>query len=80
MTQTASAIYENGMLRPTSLLFDLKEGQRLLITVQVVEELAPEETARRHAEFGPPYQGGRRARALPASGGPPARRLETANH
>ena len=51
MTQTASAVYENGVLRPTSLLFDLKEGQRVLLTVEVLEELTPEETARREAEF-----------------------------
>lgn len=51
MTQTASAIYENGVLRPTSLLFDLRAGQQVLITVQVLEELTPEETARRRAEL-----------------------------
>jgi predicted DNA-binding antitoxin AbrB/MazE fold protein len=51
MTQTASAIYENGVLRPTSLLFDLREGQQVQITVQVLEELTAEETARRWAEL-----------------------------
>jgi predicted DNA-binding antitoxin AbrB/MazE fold protein len=51
MTQTANAVYENGVLRPTTLLFDLKEGQRVQITVQILEELTPEETARREAEF-----------------------------
>ncbi len=51
MTQTASAIYENGVLRPTSLLFDLREGQQVQITVQVLEELTPEEEARREDEF-----------------------------
>lgn len=50
MTQTAYAVYENGVLRPTTLLFDLKEGQRVLIKVEVLEELTPEETARRQAE------------------------------
>ena len=38
MTQTASAVYENGVLRPTSLLFDLKEGQHILFTVEVLED------------------------------------------
>lgn len=51
MTQTASAIYENGVLRPTSLLFDLREGQKVQITVEILEELTPEEEARLHAEL-----------------------------
>ena len=51
MTQTALAVYENGVLRPTTLLLDLKEGQRVQITVQILEELSPEETARRQAEL-----------------------------
>jgi predicted DNA-binding antitoxin AbrB/MazE fold protein len=51
MTQTAFAIYENGLLRPTTLLFDLKEGQRVQITLQILEELTPEETARRQDEL-----------------------------
>jgi len=51
MTQTALAIYENGALRPTTLLFDLKEGQQVQITVQLLEELTPEKTARREADL-----------------------------
>jgi predicted DNA-binding antitoxin AbrB/MazE fold protein len=51
MPQTASAIYENGVLRPTSLLFDLREGQQVQITVQVLEDLTAEETARRCVEL-----------------------------
>ena len=51
MTQTASAIYENGVLRPTSQLADLREGQKVQITVQVLEEMTPEEEARREDEF-----------------------------
>lgn len=51
MKQTASAVYENGVLRPTSLLFDLHEGQQVLLTVEVLEVLTPEETARREAEL-----------------------------
>jgi predicted DNA-binding antitoxin AbrB/MazE fold protein len=51
MTQTASAIYENGVLRPTSLLFDMREGQQVLITVEILETLTPEEEARRQVEL-----------------------------
>ncbi len=51
MIQTASAIYENGILRPTSQLSDLREGQKVQLTVQVLEELTPEEEARREDEF-----------------------------
>jgi predicted DNA-binding antitoxin AbrB/MazE fold protein len=51
MSQTASAIYENGVLRPTSLLFDLREGQQVMITLEILEELTPEEEARRQAEL-----------------------------
>ena len=51
MTQTASAVYENGVLRPTALLFDLKEGGASSSHVEILEELTPEETARREAEF-----------------------------
>ena len=51
MIQTASAIYENGVLRPTSRLSDLREGQKVQLTVQVLEELTLEEEARREDEF-----------------------------
>lgn len=51
MTQTASAIYENGVLRPTTLLFDLKEGQQVEITVQPIVERTPEENVRQEEEF-----------------------------
>jgi predicted DNA-binding antitoxin AbrB/MazE fold protein len=50
MTQTASAIYENGVLRPMSQLSNLREGQLVQITVSVPQELMPEEV-RREAEF-----------------------------
>jgi predicted DNA-binding antitoxin AbrB/MazE fold protein len=48
---TASAIYENGVLRPTSLLFDLREGQRVQITIEMIEELTVDETAQRRTEL-----------------------------
>jgi predicted DNA-binding antitoxin AbrB/MazE fold protein len=51
MTQTASAIYANGVLRPTSLLFDLREGQKVQVTVELLEELTRDEEARLHAEL-----------------------------
>jgi predicted DNA-binding antitoxin AbrB/MazE fold protein len=51
MTQTASAIYENGVLRPTSLLLDLREGQQVQIIVQALEDLKAEETARRRVDL-----------------------------
>jgi predicted DNA-binding antitoxin AbrB/MazE fold protein len=51
MKQTAKAVYENGVLRPTTLLFDLAEGEEVLITVQAFEKLTPEEEARRRAEL-----------------------------
>ena len=51
MPQTASAIYENGVLRPTSRLIDLREGQQVQITVQVLEDLPAEDTARRRVEL-----------------------------
>jgi len=51
MPQTASAIYENGVLRPTSLLSDLREGQRVQITIEMINELTTEETAQRRAEL-----------------------------
>jgi predicted DNA-binding antitoxin AbrB/MazE fold protein len=51
MPRTASAIYENGVLRPTSLLPELREGQQVLITVELLEELTVEETAQRRTEL-----------------------------
>jgi predicted DNA-binding antitoxin AbrB/MazE fold protein len=50
MAQTAQAVYKNGVLRPTTLLF-LEEGQRVTITVEPIVELDPEELARREADF-----------------------------
>ena len=51
MEQTVEAVYENGILRPTTLLLDLQEGQRVQLRVRPVVELDPEEYARRHAEL-----------------------------
>jgi predicted DNA-binding antitoxin AbrB/MazE fold protein len=49
--QTALAVLENGVLRPTTLLLHLREGQRVFVTVEPIEELDPEEYARRRAEM-----------------------------
>ena len=51
MTQTAHAIYENGLLRPTTPLLDLKEGQQVEITVRPTVERTPEENIRQEREF-----------------------------
>lgn len=50
MKQTVGAVYENGVFRPVTLFFDITEGQRVILTVEPIVELDPEEYARRHAE------------------------------
>jgi predicted DNA-binding antitoxin AbrB/MazE fold protein len=51
MQQQVEAIYENGVLRPVTLLLGLTEGQRLLLTVERIADVPPEELARREAEL-----------------------------
>jgi predicted DNA-binding antitoxin AbrB/MazE fold protein len=77
MPQTASAIYENGVLRPTSLLSDLREGQRVQITIEMIGELTVEETAQRRSEVAAPHGSRGRLGPLSAPGRTPSRRLAT---
>ena len=51
MAITVEAVYENGVFRPLTLFFDLKEGQEVYLQVEPVVELDPEEYKRRHAEL-----------------------------
>jgi predicted DNA-binding antitoxin AbrB/MazE fold protein len=51
MAQTIQAVYENGVLRPTTLLFDIKEGQKVLLVLEQLPEADPQETERRQAEL-----------------------------
>jgi predicted DNA-binding antitoxin AbrB/MazE fold protein len=51
MEQHAEAIYEKGVLRPTSLLLDLVDGQRVWVAVRPILEPEPTEHARRRAEL-----------------------------
>jgi predicted DNA-binding antitoxin AbrB/MazE fold protein len=50
MSQTAYAVYENGVLRLATPLVDVREGQRLVVSVQAIEELDSQEFDRRVAE------------------------------
>lgn len=43
MTQVAEAIYEDGVLRPLCDL-ELREGERVTLTVKREKQLSPEET------------------------------------
>lgn len=51
MNQTIEAIYENGALRPMEPLGHLHEGQRVIVTVEPVGDLTPQEFTRRSAEL-----------------------------
>jgi predicted DNA-binding antitoxin AbrB/MazE fold protein len=72
MDQTIKAVYENGVLRPLSLVFDLAEGQEVLLRLTPVPILDPAEQERRERELA----GQLRAKGLlekcspPAEGGP----------
>jgi len=50
MKPTFLAVYEKGVLRPLTLVF-LEEGQRVVLSIEPVVELPPEEAARRRAEM-----------------------------
>ena len=80
MPQTASAIYENGVLRPTSLLSDLREGQQVQITVQVLEELTARGDGPAAGGIAPPHGSRRRLGPLPASVRTSSRRLATVDY
>jgi predicted DNA-binding antitoxin AbrB/MazE fold protein len=49
--QNVLAVYENGVFRPLTLFFDIQEGQQVILTVQPVQQLDPEEEKRRDAEM-----------------------------
>jgi hypothetical protein len=45
MPQTAEAIYEHGVLRPVSQPFNLKDGQRVRLTLEPIADLDPGDQA-----------------------------------
>lgn len=47
--QTVKAVYENGVFRPVTLVFNLEEGQEILLTVRPIERLDHGEAKRREA-------------------------------
>jgi predicted DNA-binding antitoxin AbrB/MazE fold protein len=49
--QNVLAVYENGVFRPLTLFFDIQEGQQVVLCVQPVPQLDPEEEKRMHAEI-----------------------------
>jgi len=46
--QNVLAVYENGVFRPVTLFFDIQEGQQVVLCVEPVVPLDPEEEKRRH--------------------------------
>jgi predicted DNA-binding antitoxin AbrB/MazE fold protein len=49
--QTVRAVYENGVFRPVTMVFDLQEGQQVILTVRPEPQLDPAEEKRREEEL-----------------------------
>lgn len=71
MAQTAEAIYERGVLRPLTPSLDLKEGQRVRLSVEIIPAADAAESARQETAFLEQMKAEGRLLALPAPTEPP---------